>query len=140
MLRTLASKRRLYAILAIAAFVFARGAVAAHACAVSMVPPISDAPTHMMQQTADAAPAHHACEQVEQPDAVDSSAVCHAHCLHDVQGGDPAKLSIAADLPILAIVVPEAIPTPVSRVVRERFLLAGRAEPPPLVRHGRLLI
>src|SRR5512139_2593468 len=132
MFRALKSRRRLYAILAIAALVFARGAVAAHACsAVSQ----SGVGAHVVvapQPGATASVVHHGCEQVE--DAVGSSAVCHTSCLHDVQATDPTKLPVAAaDAPALLTVAPAAAPALVSRFVRERFLLAGRAEPPPLV-------
>jgi hypothetical protein len=136
MFRTLRSNRRLYAILAIAALLFARGAVAAHACSAvgaSMAP-------HMAAPVSEPIPSvpHH-CEQVE--DKVESSAVCHASCLHDVQATDPAKLPVAAaDAPVLLIVSPLAAPAPVTRFVRERLLLAGRAEPPPLVRNCSLLL
>ncbi len=128
MFRTLRTHRRLYAIFAIAALLFARGAVAAHACAVDDVA----RPMH-------AASAHHHCEHVE--DVVDTSAVCHASCLHDVQAADPAKHPVAAvDAPVLLTLSLAAAPAPVTRFVRERFLLAGRAEPPPLVRHCSLLL
>jgi hypothetical protein len=85
------------------------------------------------------ASAHHHCEHVE--DVVDTSAVCHASCLHDVQAADPAKHPVAAvDAPVLLTLSLAAAPAPVTRFVRERFLLAGRAEPPPLVRHCSLLL
>ena len=140
MLRRLTSRRRLYAILAIAALLFARGAVAAHACSAISESLGGDLP----MRTAAAAPeaalsAHHGCEQAE--DTVESSAVCHASCLHDVQAADPAKLPVAAaDAPVLLIVVPIAVAAPVSRFVRERYLLAAHAEPPPLARHCSLLL
>jgi hypothetical protein len=138
MFRALKSRRRLYAIVAIAVLLFARGAVAAHACsAVSQ----SGAGAHVLvaPQPQATASAHHGCEQVE--DTVESSAICHASCLHDVQATDPAKLPVAAaDAPALLAVAPAAAPAPVSRFVRERFLLAGRAEPPPLVRNCSLLL
>lgn len=137
--RTLASHRRLHAILAIAALLFARGAVAAHACGA----PAGHVPVAPVAHAAGAA-AHHGCEQVEQASAEESpasSAVCHAHCLHDVQAGDPAKPPIAApDLVPLVIAAPAAVPAPVSRILLERCLLAGRAVPPPLLRHCTLLL
>jgi hypothetical protein len=139
MLRTLTTRRRLYAILAIAALLFARGAVAAHACAAISQAVGGDLLMYAAAALESPATAHHGCEQTE--DAIDSSAVCHASCLHDVQAADPAKLPVAAaDAPVLLIVAPIAVAGPVSRFVRERFLLAGRAEPPPLTRHCSLLL
>lgn len=139
MFRALRSGRRAYAILAIAALLFARGAVAAHACAATDVVGAA-AMTHAVEKAEPASAAHHNCgEQVD--DTVASSAVCHASCLHDVQAADPAKLPVAAiDAPVLLTLLPAAVPAPVTRFVRERFLLAGRAEPPPLVRHCSLLL
>ena len=138
MFRALKSRRRLYAILAIAALLFARGAVAAHACS-AVSQPGGGAHVVVVPQPEATASVHHGCEQIE--DAVESSAVCHASCLHDVQAIDPAKLPVAAaDAPALLTLAPAAAPAPVSRFVRERFLLAGRAEPPPLVRNCSLLL
>ena len=136
MFRVLRSSRRLYAILAIAALLFARGAVAAHACGVDDAPVQAHAAAPAFDPGAGA---HHNCEQFE--DTVESSAVCHASCLHDVQAADPAKVAVAAaDAPILLVLSPIAVPAPVTRFVRERLLLAGRAEPPPLVRNCSLLL
>ncbi|MCU0898190.1 MAG: hypothetical protein MUC55_11905 [Burkholderiales bacterium] len=110
--------------------------MAAHACGVDDAPAQAHAVVPASQPDGSA---HHHCEQIE--DAVDASAVCHASCLHDVQAADPAKLPVAAvDAPVLLTLSPAAVPAPVTRFVRERFLLAGRAEPPPLVRNCSLLL
>ena len=114
--------RRLAALFAIAALVFAQALVAAHGCVLAA--PIDEA----------AGPCHHAND--EPP----SDALCKAHCEAGTQNVDQAKPLVAPDLgaPRAALRVVDVAPAQTTAGATR--WLAHTGAPPPFLLHRRLRI
>jgi hypothetical protein len=116
--------RRLAALLAIAALVFAQAVVAAHACMVA--PPVDEA----------AAPCHH--DGDEQP----SDSLCKTHCEVGTQTVDQAKPLTAPELgaPLLVLRADDLARADAASTARLTDWLAHASAPPPILLHRRLRI
>jgi hypothetical protein len=119
-----ALSRRLAAVVAIAALVFAQALVAAHAC---MIPAPADA--------AAAAPCHDTDEPAR-------DALCKVHCEAGTQTVDQAKPLALPDAgaPPLVLRAANLAPPPAVTAVRLTDWLAHAGAPPPLLLHRRLRI
>jgi len=104
-------RRRLIALVAMAALAFAQAAVAMHACVIP-VPDEAAKPCH------------------DEP-APGPTALCQAHCQADKQSVDQAKPLAAADVvaPLLAV-VEFVMAAPPPHAVRSEPVLAHAASPP----------
>ena len=122
-MRRLGLSRRLTALLAIVALVFAQAAVAAHGCALPAPPDVAEAPCH-------------------EPGDPASDGLCKAHCEAGTQSVDQAKPFKASDAGAPLIVLrPDNFARPASvPAARMTDWLAHAGAPPPFLLHRRLRI
>lgn len=129
--------RRLAALLAIAALVFAQAVTAAHAC---MLPAPLDRAAAPVDRAAalagvSAAPCH-------EPDEPASDALCKAHCEAGTQTVDQAKPlpTPALGAPLLVLRADDLARTSADATARLTDWLAHAGAPPPRLLHRRLRI